>query len=78
MALDFLGEFVLREVFAAGLELAGKALRALSYWTGWALLFPMLRTRAPNHPLFVWAGSLFWLAFIAVFATAYWYLHPGT
>ncbi|MGO1001493.1 hypothetical protein ACTOWK_10955 [Lysobacter sp. CA196] len=50
----------------------------MSYWTGWVLLFPMLRTRAPNHPLFAWAGGLVWLALIAAFAAAYWYLHLGT
>jgi len=77
MAADFLGEVVLREVFGAGLELAGKALRTLSYWTGWALLFPMLRTRAPDHPVFAWAGGLAWLAFVAIVAAAYWYLHLG-
>ncbi|WP_408950675.1 hypothetical protein [Lysobacter sp. Hz 25] len=77
MALDFLGEFALRSVFEAGLELAWKAMRMLSYWTGWLLLFPMLRTRAPNHPLFAWAGGLAWLAFIAACAAAYWYLHSG-
>jgi hypothetical protein len=77
MALDSLGEFVLRELFGAGVELVCKALRPVMYWTGWVLLFPMLRTRAQHHPLFAWAGGLFWLAFVAACMAAYWYLDYG-
>ncbi|QWP76372.1 hypothetical protein J5226_22760 [Lysobacter sp. K5869] len=74
MALDIGTEFLLRQVFDGVLVGLGKLLRGPLYWTGWMLLYPQLRKKPPQHPLFCWAGVAFWLVFAGVCAAAYWYL----
>lgn len=77
MALDILGEFALRAVFEAAIEVLGKGLRKPLYWTGWVLLHSQLRSKPPQHPVFCWAGLAFWVVFAGLSVAAYWYVRHG-